>query len=371
VTDTGVNLFEPGATPSQNAQFLLFLMAVIKAVDEYQDLLRISVASAGNDLRLGSNEAPPAIVSVFLGEELTEILDSIENGTLYKDRQRAQMEIGASVLPHFPRDNTDRNRTSPFAFTGNKFEFRMLGSALSIADPNVVLNTIVAEALSQFADILEKSSNFKEDLNSLVKNVIKTHKRIIFNGNNYCDEWAKEAEKRGLLNLKSTPDAMPHFLDEKNIKLFTKYGVLTRAEIYSRYEILLENYCKTIHIEALTMLEMVKKHVFPSVIEYEKELADTAAKKKAVSSCISCRLEENLLSRIAELSDCLYERLNTLENNITGLEGICEPLEMAKYYREYISLSMQSLRDVVDHLETLIGKEYWTVPAYGDLLYSV
>lgn len=370
-TDTGVNLLEPGATPSQNAQFLLFLMAVIKAVDEYQDLLRISVASAGNDLRLGSCEAPPAIVSIFLGEELTEILDSIENGTFYKDRQRAQMEIGASVLPHFPRDNTDRNRTSPFAFTGNKFEFRMLGAALSIADPNVVINTAVAESLSQFADILEKSSNFKEDLNNLVKDVLKRHKRIVFNGNNYCDEWVEEAERRGLLNLKSTPDAMPHFLSEKNIRLFAKFSVLSKAEIYSRYEILLENYCKTIHIEALTMLEMVKKNVFPSVIRYEKDLADTLMKKKALSSSLSCRLEENLLSRISELSDCLHERLNTLENNLLGLEGISEPLEMAKYYREYISMSMQSLREVVDQLETIVGKDYWTVPTYGDLLYSI
>ncbi|NLY18285.1 MAG: glutamine synthetase type III [Clostridiaceae bacterium] len=370
-TDTGVNLFEPGATPSQNAQFLLFLMAVIKAVDEYQDLLRISVASAGNDLRLGSGEAPPAIVSIFLGEELTEILDSIENGKFYKDRQEAQMEIGVSALPHFPRDNTDRNRTSPFAFTGNKFEFRMLGSALSIADPNVVINTIVADALSQFADILEASTNFKKDLNNLVRDVIKKHKRIIFNGNNYCDEWVKEAEKRGLLNLKSTPDAMPHFLSEKNIKLFAKFGVLSKAEICSRYEILLENYSKTIHIEALTMLEMVKKNVIPSVIRYEKDLADTLMKKKALSSSISCKLEENLISRIAELSDYLYERLNTLERNIESIDGINEHLEMARYYREYVLMSMQSLREVVDQLETLIGKYYWTVPAYGDLLYSV
>lgn len=371
LTDTGVNLFEPGATPSQNAQFLLFLTAVIKAVDEYQDLLRVSVASAGNDLRLGSGEAPPAIISIFLGEELTEILDSLENGTLYKDKEKSQMEIGASVLPHFPRDNTDRNRTSSFAFTGNKFEFRMLGSALSIADPNVILNTIVAESLSQFADIMEKSNSFKKDLSNLVKNIIKAHKRIIFNGNNYCDEWTKEAESRGLLNLRSTPDAMPYFIIDKNIKLFAKHGVLTKAETYSRYEILLENYCKTIHIEALTMLEMVRKYVFPAVIEYEKELADTAIKKKALSALISCKLEENLLSNIAKLSDCLFERLNVLESNITGLKEIDDPLEMARYYRKLISISMQSLRDVVDELETHIGKNYWTVPSYGDLLYSV
>ncbi|MDD4296727.1 MAG: glutamine synthetase III [Ruminiclostridium sp.] len=371
ITDTGINLFEPGATPSQNAQFLLFLTAVIKAVDEYQDLLRISVASAGNDHRLGAHEAPPAIVSIFLGEELTKILEALENGTLYKDREAAQMEIGASVLPHFPRDNTDRNRTSPFAFTGNKFEFRMLGSALSIADPNVALNTIVAESLSQFADILEKSDNFKEDLNKLVKKVIGEHKRIIFNGNNYCEEWSEEAKNRGLLNLKTTPDAMPYYITDKNIKVFTKHCVLTGTEMHSRYEILLENYCKTIHIEALTMKEMVKKYVFPAVIEYEKELAGTAVKKKAFSSAISCRLEETLLTNISELSDLLYERLNTLETNILSLQKINDPLEIAKYYRESILMSMQSLREAVDELETLIGKKYWTVPAYGDLLYSV
>lgn len=371
ITDTGINLFEPGATPSQNAQFLLFLTAVIKAVDEYQDLLRISVASAGNDHRLGAHEAPPAIVSIFLGEELTKILEALENGTLYKDREAAQMEIGATVLPHFPRDNTDRNRTSPFAFTGNKFEFRMLGSALSIADPNVALNTIVAESLSQFADILEKSDNFKEDLNKLVKKVIGEHKRIIFNGNNYCEEWAEEAKNRGLLNLKTTPDAMPYYVTDKNTKVFTKHCVLTGTEMHSRYEILLENYCKTIHIEALTMKEMVGKYVFPAVIEYEKELADTAVKKKAFSSTISCRLEETLLTNISGLSDLLYERLNTLESNILSIQNINDPLEIAKYYRESILISMQSLREVVDELETLIGKKYWTVPTYGDLLYSV
>ena len=371
ITDTGINLFEPGATPSQNAQFLLFLTAVIKAVDEYPDLLRISVASAGNDHRLGAHEAPPAIVSIFLGEELTKILEALENGKLYRDREAAQMEIGATVLPHFPRDNTDRNRTSPFAFTGNKFEFRMLGSALSIADPNVMLNTIVAESLSQFADILEKSDNFKEDLNHLVKNVIGEHKRIIFNGNNYCEEWAEEAQSRGLLNLKTTPDAMPYFITDKNIKVFAQHCVLTETEMHSRYEILLENYCKTIHIEALTMREMAKKYVFPAVIEYEKELAVTAVKKKALSSTISCRLEEALLTNISELSDLLYDRLNTLESNILSLNEINDPLEMAKYYREFILMSMQSLREVVDELETLIGKKYWTVPTYGDLLYSV
>lgn len=272
-TDTGVNLLEPGDTPSENAQFLLFLTAVIKAVDDYQDLLRVSVASAGNDHRLGANEAPPAIVSIFLGDELTEILKSIENDTSYIDKEKSPMEIGVRVLPKFFKDTTDRNRTSPFAFTGNKFEFRMLGSAFSIAGPNIVLNTIVAEELRQFADILENSSNFDEDLNTLIKNTIKAHNKIIFNGNNYSNDWVKEAEKRGLLNLKTTPDALPSFVNSKNVELFTKHHVLSETELYSRYEILLENYSKTIHIEALTMIDLVKKEIIPAVLGYQGEIA--------------------------------------------------------------------------------------------------
>jgi len=368
-TDTGDNLLEPGDTPSRNAQFLLFLTAVIKAVDEYQDLLRISVASAGNDHRLGSSEAPPAIISIFLGEELTEILEAIENGTLYKDKQKREMEIGVSVLPHFPRDNTDRNRTSPFAFTGNKFEFRMVGSNFSLADPNVILNTIVAESLSEFADKLEKSSNLKEDLNILVKNTIKKHKRIIFNGNNYSEEWVKEAEKRGLLNLATTPDAMPYFLSEKNVRLFSKHNVLSKTEMTSRYEILLENYSKTIHIEALTMLDLVKKEVIPSIIKYQNIIADTIIKKEPLNLC--CELEKNLISRISELSGQLYNRLQSLENSVSELKNNVNSLETAKFCADILLMNMQSLRVVVDELETLTGREYWSLPNYADLLYSV
>ena len=279
-TDTGINLLEPGDTPSENAQFLLFLTAVIKAVDDYQDLLRVSVASAGNDHRLGANEAPPAIVSMFLGDELTDILTAIENDTSYTDKGRSEMEIGVRVLPKFFKDTTDRNRTSPFAFTGNKFEFRMLGSTFSIAGPNIVLNTIVAEELKQFADTLENSTDLDKDLNSLIKNTIKNHKRIIFNGNNYSDNWVQEAEKRGLLNLKTTPDALPYFIHSKNVDLFTKHHVFSESELYSRYEILMENYYKTIHIEALTMIDMVKKYIIPSVLSYQGEIASIANNKK-------------------------------------------------------------------------------------------
>ncbi len=370
-TDTGINLLEPGDTPSGNAQFLLFLVAVIKAVDDYQDLLRVTVASAGNDHRLGANEAPPAIVSIFLGEELTEILEALENGTLYKDKVKQQMEIGASVLPHFPRDNTDRNRTSPFAFTGNKFEFRMPGSSFSIAGPNIVLNTIIAESLSQFADILENSSSMKNDLNNLIISTIKSHKRIIFNGNNYSDEWVKEAENRELLNLKTTPDALPRFVSEKNIRLFTKHNVYTKSEMYSRYEIQLENYSKTIHIEALTMLEMVKKDIIPSVLKYQNTLADTAMKKKAMQSGISSGLEEALISKIAKLADNLLRKLEDLESSVLDMKNYKDSLALAKFCREKIFINMQSLRGVADELEATSGKEYWPIPAYGELLYSV
>jgi glutamine synthetase len=275
----GVNLLEPGETPHENAQFLLFLSAVIKAVDDYQDLLRISVANAGNDHRLGANEAPPSIVSMFLGDELSAILESIENDTSYDQKEKCQMEIGASVLPYFPKDTTDRNRTSPFAFTGNKFEFRMLGSSSSISDSNIVLNTIVAEVLSQFADRLENAGDFKSELSSMIKETIKKHKRILFNGNNYSEEWVEEAAKRGLLNLKSTVDALPYFISEKNIKLFTKHNIFSESEIHSRYEVMLEGYAKVIHIEALTMIDMVKREIIPSVMGYLKDLSETACSK--------------------------------------------------------------------------------------------
>lgn len=370
-TDTGVNLLEPGDTPSENAQFLLFLSAVIKAVDDYQDLLRVSVASAGNDHRLGANEAPPAIVSMFLGDELTDIITAIENGTNYIDKGKSEMEIGVRVLPKFFKDTTDRNRTSPFAFTGNKFEFRMLGSTFSIAGPNIVLNTIVAEELRQFADTLEKSTNFDEDLNTLIKNTIRDHKRIIFNGNNYSDDWIEEAEKRGLLNLKTTPDALPYFIHSKNIELFTKHHVFSESELYSRYEILMENYCKTIHIEALTMIDMVKKYIIPSVLSYQGEIAEIANSKKQLIPTLQCELEEKLLHNLSRLGNYLYAKLDTLETSVLNAKNHSDLLESAKYYRESIFINMQHLRGVVDELETLIGKDHWPLPTYGELLFSV
>ncbi|WP_297993496.1 glutamine synthetase III [uncultured Clostridium sp.] len=370
-TDTGINLLEPGDTPSENAQFLLFLTAVIKAVDDYQDLLRVSVASAGNDHRLGANEAPPAIVSMFLGDELTDILTAIENDTSYTDKGRSEMEIGVRVLPKFFKDTTDRNRTSPFAFTGNKFEFRMLGSTFSIAGPNIVLNTIVAEELKQFADTLEKSKDLDKDLNSLIKNTIKNHKRIIFNGNNYSDNWVQEAEKRGLLNLKTTPDALPYFIHSKNVDLFTKHHVFSESELYSRYEILMENYYKTIHIEALTMIDMVKKYIIPSVLSYQGEIASIANNKKQLAPTLSCELEEKLLENLSRLGNCLYKKLDVLETSVLNSKNNSDLFEMAKYYRESIFINMQHLRGVVDELETLISKEYWTLPTYSELLFSV
>lgn len=370
-TDTGVNLLEPGDTPSENAQFLLFLTSIIKAVDDYQDLLRVSVASAGNDHRLGANEAPPAIVSIFLGDELTEILKSIENDTSYICKKKSPMEIGVRVLPKFFKDTTDRNRTSPFAFTGNKFEFRMLGSAFSIAGANIVLNTIVAEELSQFADILENSSNFDEDLNTLIKNTIKSHNKIIFNGNNYSNDWVKEAEKRGLLNLKTTPDALPSFVNSKNVELFTKHHVLSETELYSRYEILLENYSKTIHIEALTMIDLAKKEIIPAILGYQGEIAEIANNKKKLSSSIQCCLEENILNKISALGNSLYSKLEDLEKSVLDAKLHTEALDLAKYYRESVFMNMQQLRAVVDELETLVSKKYWTLPSYGELLFSV
>ena len=370
-TDTGVNLLEPGDTPSENAQFLLFLTSIIKAVDDYQDLLRVSVASAGNDHRLGANEAPPAIVSIFLGDELTEILKSIENDTSYICKEKSPMEIGVRVLPKFFKDTTDRNRTSPFAFTGNKFEFRMLGSAFSIAGANIVLNTIVAEELSQFADILENSSNFDEDLNTLIKNTIKSHNKIIFNGNNYSNDWVKEAEKRGLLNLKTTPDALPNFVNSKNVELFTKHHVLSETELYSRYEILLDNYSKTIHIEALTMIDLAKKEIIPAILGYQGEIAEIANNKKKLSSSIQCCLEENILNKISTLGNSLYSKLEDLEKSVLDAKLHTEALDLAKYYRESVFMNMQQLRAVVDELETLVSKKYWTLPSYGELLFSV
>lgn len=369
-TDTGINLLEPGETPHDNAQFLLFLVAVIKAVDEYQDLLRISVASAGNDHRLGANEAPPAIVSMFLGDELTEILQALEAGADYHNKEKHQMEIGVTVLPHFPKDTTDRNRTSPFAFTGNKFEFRMLGSAFSISGPNIMLNTAVAESLRQFADALEKSDDFTGDLASLIKETIREHKRIIFNGNNYANEWVDEAKRRGLLNLKTTVDARPLFIAEKNIRLFTAHGVYTEAEMYSRYEIQMESYYKTLHIEALTMVDMVKGAIIPACIGYQNELAKLLGQKKACGE-YDVSLEEHLLSNIAKLSACLLKKLTTLENILLESGEEQEILIHASFYRDRVFPAMSELRLIVDELETLVANKYWPLPTYAQLLYSV
>ena len=369
-TDTGINLLEPGATPFENAQFLLFLVAVIKAVDEYQNLLRVSVASAGNDHRLGANEAPPAIVSMFLGEELTNILEAIESGSPYKNDQKQQMEIGVTVLPHFPKDMTDRNRTSPMAFTGNKFEFRMVGSMFSISGPNIVLNTIVAEILSQFADILEKSKDLTADLASIVKKTYSAHKRIIFSGNNYAEEWAIEAQRRGLSNLKTTVDTLPEYISKKNIEVLTKHHVFTEAEIHSRYEIRLEAYCKTIHIEALTMVDIVKGGIIPACIKYQDDLSKLLDRKKKCGG-LDTSLEEDLLGRIAKLSASLLKKLTALENAILETKEDREILAEASFYRDKVCTAMSELRLIVDELETLVAKKYWPLPSYAELLYSV
>ena len=369
-TNTGKNLLDPGATPQSNAQFLLFLCAVIKAVDEYQDLLRISVASAGNDHRLGANEAPPAIVSMFLGDELSEILECLEEGKPYGKHEKEKMQIGVTVLPDFNKDTTDRNRTSPFAFTGNKFEFRMLGSSESISCANVFLNTAVAEELSEFADSLEKSSDFKGDLQKLILKTIKEHKRIIFNGNGYDDSWVKEAEKRGLLNLKSTPEALQHTLDEKNLKLFEKHGVYSRVEITSRNEIHNENYSKIIHIEALTMLDMAKKLYLPSASAYAKQLADTIAVKKAVGGADDS-YEADLLKKVSALTASIYKKVQKLEKDVDGAAKVSDASENALYYRNTVFADMGTLREDVDELEGYVPASQWPVPSYGDLLFSV
>ncbi len=371
-TNTGVNLLEPGESPQENAQFLLFLTAVIKAVDDYQDLLRVSVATAGNDHRLGANEAPPAIISMFLGDELSGILESIETGTSYCQKTKEEMKVGVHVLPRFPKDTTDRNRTSPFAFTGNKFEFRMPGSALSISGPNIVLNTIVAETLSQFADELEGSSDFTADLNTLIKKAIKEHKRIIFNGNGYDSSWVEEAEKRGLLNLKSTPDALPYFITQKNIDLFTKHKIFTAAEMHSRYEILLDNYCKTLNIEALTMIDMAKKQILPAVFSYLKDLSGTAAQKKAISADIPCEPEESLIRKISSLAACFYKKTEALESALLDAKNFEGDLQKeADHYKGDVFTAMQEMRLSADELETLLGKSYWPFPSYSDLLFRV
>jgi glutamine synthetase len=370
-TDTGINLLEPGETPYENAQFLLFLVAVIKAVDKYQDLLRISAASAGNDHRLGANEAPPAIISIFLGDELTAILEALEAGTEYKGKGKNQMEIGVTTLPSFPKDSTDRNRTSPFAFTGNKFEFRMLGSAFSIAGPNFVLNTVVAEILREFADSLESSKNFKKDMAKLVKDTFHEHKRIVFNGNNYSSEWVTEANNRGLSNLKNTVEALPTFISKKSIEVFTHHHVLTKQEIHSRYEILMEGYCKVIHIEALTIVDMVKGEIISACIDYQNELANLLNQKKAVGGHYDTSLESHLLDRISKLSAVLLKKLDVLENAILESKEDRAILAHATFYRDKVFTAISELRLVVDELETLVARKHWPFPTYAELLYSV
>ena len=367
-TEEGLNLLDPGKEPYKNLRFLTFLAAIIKAVDEYQDLLRVSVASAGNDHRLGANEAPPAIISIFLGDELTGVLDAIVNGVKYEDK-RVEMEIGVDVLPHFPKDTTDRNRTSPFAFTGNKFEFRMPGSKLSVAGPNTVLNTIVADVLDQFADELEKADNFQDALDDLIKRTIKENQNIIFNGNGYSDEWPVEAEKRGLLNLKSTPEAVPAFLAQKNVDVFSKYGVYTEAELQSRVEILLDEYCKTLNIEALTMIDMAKKEILPAAAKYIKDIAKTAELAKSCGA--ETVFEEETVKEISALVTEMYKALGTLEADVQKVHSIEDTQEMANFFHDTIFADMGALRVPADKIETLVGKDYWPYPTYSDLLFYV
>ena len=374
-TNTGVNLLDPGKTPAENTQFLIFLVAVIKAVDDYADLLRISVASAGNDHRLGANEAPPAVVSIFLGDELTEVLKAIENDEFFVGHGAVQMDIGAKVLPHFVKDNTDRNRTSPFAFTGNKFEFRMLGSSSSVANPNIILNTAVAEVLRQFYDELKNvaADEMEKAVHELLKKTISEHKRIIFNGNGYTDEWLAEAEKRGLYNLVSTPDALPHFVDEKNEKLLIDHHIFTHAELHSRYEIKLENYVKTLHIEAGTLVEIIQKDLLPAVTTYMEKLAQTAALKKSVVPDISVSTEAKLLTRLTELSEAMIKDLDRLKEDTAMAEYEVDKdlLKSAKLYQSVVLDDMEKVRVSADAAEALIPDDILPYPTYGKLLFSI
>ena len=371
-TDTGVNLLTPGETPYENAQFLLFLCAVIKAVDDYQDLLRVSVATAGNDHRLGANEAPPAVVSMFLGDELTAVLDAIENDAPYSGSEKTTMKLGVHVLPKFTRDTTDRNRTSPFAFTGNKFEFRMLGSSNSIACANIMLNAAVAESLKIYADRLENVDDFETALHDMIKKTIKDHKRIIFNGNGYDDAWIKEAtEERGLLNLRTTPDAMPAMIADKNVKMLTAHKIFSPAELHSRYEILLENYSKTVNIEALTMVDMARKEILPAVEGYTKSLAETLAAKKAAVAGLPCKYETATIAKLSELSDEIADATADLDSEIAKFQAIEDVTEAANDIRDVILGKMDALRAVCDEAETITAKEFWPFPTYSDLLFSV
>ena len=366
-TDSGENLLEPGNTPSSNAQFLLFLTAVIKAVDDYQDLLRISVASAGNDHRLGANEAPPAIVSVYVGDELGRVIDALVSGTAYEDSKQSFMDIGVSALPVIPMDNTDRNRTSPFAFTGNKFEFRMLGSSFNIACTNIMLNTAVAESLKVFADELGEAKDFDKALSDLIRRELKAHQRIIFNGNGYGEDWPKEAEKRGLLNYKTTPEALVHFTDEKNLALFANHGIYTKEEVASREEIGLEEYAKTIHIEALTTLDILKKQIIPAGIAYGKEIAQSVAVKKSIG--VEAPSEIYMIEKITALVAGLSEKETILEETLKKVPE--ETAAAASFYAKKIIPAMGAIRELADKLELSVGKEYWPFPTYGDLLFYV
>ncbi len=366
-TNTGINLLEPGETPSENAQFLLFLCAVIKAVDEYQDLLRISVASAGNDHRLGANEAPPAIVSMFLGDELSAVLDALERDEKYMSKEKENMRVGVHILPKFPKDTTDRNRTSPFAFTGNKFEFRMLGSSASIADTNTVINTSVTQVLNEFYEILSGAEDFNATLHNLIRETIKAHKRILFNGNGYDDKWTKEAEKRGLSNLRSTPDAISHLLDQKNIELFVNNKVFSEKELRARFDIMLENYTKVVNIEALTMIDMAKKSIIPSVSKYTKELVKTASMKRDLG--IESGYEVKVATKLSTLNTEAYELSERLEREVheANLEKDVE--KNARLHEERVLSTMNALRMVVDEMETMTSKEYWPIPSYSELLF--
>ena len=371
-TDTGVNLLSPGETPYENAQFLLFLCAVIKAVDDYQDLLRISVATAGNDHRLGANEAPPAVVSMFLGDELNAVLEAIENDTPYEGAQKTQMKLGVDVLPKFNRDTTDRNRTSPFAFTGNKFEFRMLGSSNSIACANIMLNSAVAESLKIYADRLEAAEDFETALREMIKKTIKDHRRIIFNGNGYDDEWIREAtEKRGLSNLRTTPDAIPHLLDKKNVDMLTRHKVFSEAELKSRCEITLDNYCKTVTIEANTMSQMARREILPAIEKYIAFVARTANDKKALDSAIPCTYETNTVKTLSGLAGQIYERVNELDDAIVKLSDASDVIEEGYMIKDTLLVKMSELRLACDEAEVITAEDFWPFPTYGELLFGV
>ena len=371
-TDTGVNLFKPGETPYENAQFLLFLCAAVQAVDNYQDLLRLSVATAGNDHRLGANEAPPAVISIFLGDELTAVLDAIETDTPYSGTEKTVLKLGVHVLPKFTRDTTDRNRTSPFAFTGNKFEFRMVGSSDSIACANIMLNAAMAETLKEFADRLEGVPDFESALHDLIKEAIKAHKRIIFNGNGYDDAWIKEAtEKRGLLNLRTTPDALSTVLEKKNVEMLTSLKIFSEAEIHSRYEICLENYCKTVNIEGLTMVELARKEILPAVEAYLGNLSGTVAAKTAAVPGLACKYEKDLISKLSKLADEISDAASSLDTTLIRLKAIPDVTDAAYVIRDVVLQKMAELRVVCDEAESITADKYWPFPTYGDLLFGV